>query len=470
MSTIARTASTASTAASVAGAELDAGAVARMAAAFAADPAARLARNAVVRAPAAKLALDHDVVAASPPTFSHRLDDWKATSQGKSGRCWLFAALNLLRAEAIGRMKVEQFEFSQAYLQFWDKLERANWFLESIIETAGAPVDDRTVAWLLDHPLDDGGQWNMFAALVRKHGLVPKSAMPETDSSGDTATMNRRLCHLLRVGAARIRELRGNGAPMEAARAAKRETLGAVHRVLCIHLGTPPDRFDWQWRDKDKSFHRDGESTPQEFAAQHGAGRIADLVCLVHDPRSTSPMNRVFTVRHLGNVVGGEPVRYLNVPVETLKELSVAAIEAGEPVWFGCDVGPMMDRDLGLWDAKLHDWEGLYGVRFGLDKARRLELHQTAMTHAMLFTGVDLVNGRSRRWRVENSWGETAGDAGFFTMNDSWFDEYVFEIAAPRERLPAPLLAALEEEPIVLPPWDPMGALAAADAAATRRG
>jgi bleomycin hydrolase len=430
---------------------------------FQSKPAYTLAQNAVTQVTVDDVALNRSVITSTDHTFSHVLDDWTCTNQKKSGRCWCFAGLNLFRVGAMKKMNLKDFEFSQNYTLFWDKFERANYFLEAIIETAVGErdVDDRTVAFLLDKPLEDGGQWNMFVNIVKKHGLVPKAAMPESQSSSDTQKMNGVLLHKLRDGAKTLRELRGRGAPMEALRAAKQEILKAIYRILCIHLGTPPAKFDWQWNDKDKAFHRDGEMTPQEFAANYIELKLDEYVCVVHDPRKSSPVNRTFTVEYLGNVVGGDRVVYLNVDINVMKDIAKRTIMDGEPVWFGCDVGKMMRRDLGVWDKDLFDFQTLYDTTFNLSKADRLTYHQTLMTHAMVFTGVDVVHDRARRWRVENSWGdENTGKKGFFVMNDSWFDEYMFEIAAKKSLLPPELIKALEQEPIVLPAWDPMGALA----------
>jgi bleomycin hydrolase len=425
-------------------------------------PASRLARNAVTQMSVDDVALNRAVVASTDHTFSHLLDDWAVTNQKKSGRCWMFAGLNLLRVGAMKKMNLKEFELSQNHTLFYDKLERANYFLEAIIETAERPVDDRTVAFLLERPLEDGGQWNMFVNIVKRHGLVPKAFMPETESSSNTRRMNTIVMAKLRQGAKELRDLRAGGAPKEALRAAKHEILKTVCRILCIHLGNPPERIDWQWNDQEKGFHRDGEMTPLEFARKYVELPLDEFVCLVHDPRETSPFGRTFTVKYLGNVVGGDIVRYLNVEIGLMKEVAMRTLMGGEPVWFGCDVGKMMRRDLGLWDADLFDYQGIYDTTFELDKAGRLQYHQTVMTHAMLFTGVDVVDGGPRRWRVENSWGDEIGRKGFFVMNDSWFDEHMFEIAARRSALPADLQAAIDLEPIVLPPWDPMGALARA--------
>lgn len=424
---------------------------------FDANPQNRLLQNAVTTTSITAVALDREVARQIDRSMSHRLDKWEATNQKKSGRCWMFAGLNLLRAGTMEKLGVGKFEFSQNHTLFWDKLERANFFLQSMADLADRPSDDRTISWLLGDVMGDGGQWNMFAALVKKHGLVPKQVMPETESSSNTGPMNKSLRSLLRQAARDLRAARDEAA----VRAVRDRTMQAAYRILAIHLGTPPAQFDWQWTDDDGTFHRDGTLTPTEFRDKYLTVDIDDYVCLVDDPRATSPRERTFTVDQLGNIVGGEPVRYLNVPADTLRELAAEAIKDGEPVWFGCDVGQQMEGELGVWDAHLFDTDAIYGTSYELDKAARLEFHETLMTHAMLLTGVDIGDdGHPRRWRVENSWGDEKADKGFWTMNDNWFGEYVFEIAARKDKLPRALREALETEPIVLPAWDPMGSLA----------
>ena len=427
---------------------------------FDSKPHNKYMQNAVTVTTINKLALNRAVVTGIDNSFSCKLDDWAVTNQKNSGRCWIFAGTNLLRVGAMKKMNLKEFEFSQSYVFFWDKIERANYFLESIIDTADRPDGDRTVDFLLSSPISDGGQWNMFISLIRKHGLVPKTAMPESESSSNSSGMNKFLKAKLREGAKRLRDMRAKGDSVEKLRKAKHNILAVIYRILSIHVGTPPERFDWQWRDKDNEFHRDGELTPQEFAERYVTPDLDEYVCLVHDPRPSSPFGRTFTVAYLGNVVGGEPVKYLNVDIDTMKKVAMRILLDGEPVWFGCDCGPQMARDIGLWDAHLFDYEGVYNTQFTLNKAARLIYHQSRMNHAMLFTGVDVVDGQPRRWRVENSWSDDSGKKGFFIMDDSWFDEYMFEIAARKSYLSEELQKALELEPIVLPPWDPMGSLA----------
>jgi len=425
---------------------------------FDAESSNKVAQNAVTNVQLPDLTLNRDLVQDIDDSFSTKLDDWKVTAQMRSGRCWLFATLNLLRVGAMKKMKLKNFEFSQAHIHFWDKFERANHLLEAIIETSDRPVDDRTIHFLLSDPIGDGGQWNMAMNLIRKHGLVPKSAYPESDSSSATRWMNAELKNILRSSACEIRAIVDGGGSIEEAREHKEKRVADIWNMLCIHLGTPPKTFNWQWRDKDDEFHRNGRMTPQQFAAEFVDIDWEDYVCIVNDPRNE--YYQTYTIDFLQNVAGGPPVVYLNVPNKEMKEITQKLLEDGMPVWMGCDVGKEMDRKRGLWDADLFDVEGLYGVEYGMDKADRLRHNQTMMTHAMLFTGVDVINGRPRRWRVENSWGDKTGQKGYYTMNDSWYDQYMFEIAAPTSYLNEKMLAGLEAEPVVLPAWDPMGSLA----------
>ncbi|MCL2464548.1 MAG: C1 family peptidase [Micrococcales bacterium] len=425
--------------------------------AFAGDKVARLVQNAVTRTSIDDIALDRSIVASIDTSMSTQLDTWKVANQKKSGRCWLFAGLNFLKQHVITGLDLEWFEFSQNYLHFYDKLEKSNWFLTSMIELADRPLDDRLVAHLLADPVGDGGQWDMFVSLVDKYGVVPQYAMPETESSSATQAMNRGLETLLRRGTRDVRDAAAAGRDADGVR---RAVLADVHRLLSIHLGTPPATFVWQWRDKDKAFGRGGEMTPQQFASHVIDVTLDDYVCVVNDPRATSPYGSMLTVDHLGNVVGGRPIAYLNAEADALRALVRRSLEDGRVCWFGCDVGKQFDRASGFWDAHLLDYEGAYGIDLQMTKAERMGLGESAMTHAMLFTGIDVLDDRIRRYRVENSWGDERSDKGFDTMNDSWFGEHVFELAVRRADLPPALLAALDTKPIVLPRWDPMGALA----------
>lgn len=424
------------------------------------DPTVRRARNAVTESGLDKSALDRDKVTTVHRSMSTKLDKWPVTNQKKSGRCWLFASLNLMRPGTMEKLGVKEFEFSQNYALFWDKFERSNYFLESMIELADEPLDSRTVQFMLSDVLGDGGQWDMLAAIYKRHGVVPKESMPETHASSNTARMNSQLALLLRRGALELRDMVADGKSTDQVEAAKADILRNVYQILTINLGVPPKEFDWQWEDSDGNFHRDGVMTPLEFLEKYVDIDLDDYVCLVDDPRREHPKNSTLTVDHLGNVVGGQPVLYLNVDVDVMKKSAADSLRSGEPVWFGCDVGQQSSRDAGLMVDELYAYGDTLGVDLTTTKEQRVLTGESLMTHAMLLVGVDEVNGKPRRWRVENSWGDEIGDKGFFTMDDDWFTEYVFEVVVKKSTLPPELQAALSEPPLVLPAWDPMGALA----------
>jgi bleomycin hydrolase len=432
--------------------------------AFEADPKNRLALNAVTRNPVNTVALNRIVVTSMTHTFSHLLKSNEITSQAASGRCWLFAGLNLFRVEAMKHLNIEKFELSQNYQMFWDKLEKANYFLESILNTLDEPVDGRLIMFLLQNPIQDGGQWDMFLNLVEKYGVLPKSFMPETESSSNTRWMSGLITAKLREDAAELRRMHASGASEQDLSERKLAMMCEVYRMLAIHLGEPPAEFAWQWRDKDDQFHRDGIITPQEFFKRYVHYDLDSLVCLINCPTSDKPFSKLYTVDYLGNVTGGHMIRYLNVENPIFKQAAKEMIVAGTPVWFGCDYGRGIERDLGILDTKVFDYDLTYNTTFNADKAERVEYGQSQMTHAMVFTGVDIdADGNPTQWRVENSHGDKVGDKGFLVMADRWFDEYMYEVVVEKRFVAPELLALLDTEPVHLHPWDPMGSLAIAE-------
>ena len=289
-------------------------------------PMYRMLQNAITQTTVDNIALNRDVINAVDHTFSHHLDEWGVTNQKGSGRCWIFAGLNLIRVGAMKKLKISNFEFSQNYVMFWDKFEKCNYFLEAIIETANRDIDDRTVNFLLSGPISDGGQWNMFVNVVKKYGLVPKVAMPETESSSSTGAMNRAIINKSRHASKQLREMFAAGAKPAELQAAKTETLSTLYRILAMHLGNPPDKFDWQWRNSKKKLRRECGMTPKRFAMKYVTVPLDEYVCIVHDPRKTSPLGRTFTVKYLGNVIGGTEVKYDDKEYKILSSDYIQAI------------------------------------------------------------------------------------------------------------------------------------------------
>ena len=395
------------------------------------------------------------------PVFSLDLTKDKVTNQKASGRCWMFAALNTFRHKMISSFQLEDFELSQAHTFFWDKYEKSNWFLEQVIATADQELTSRKVAFLLQTPQQDGGQWDMVVSLFEKYGVVPKSVYPESISSSNSRELNTYLNKLLRQDAQILRDLIHSGADSEVVASKKQELLQEIFNFLAISLGLPPREFDFAYRDKDNQFHSESGLTPQSFYKKYVDLQLDDYVSIINAPTTDKPYGKSYTVDMLGNVVGSRPVRYLNVPMDRLKELAIAQMKAGETVWFGSDVGQVSNRKAGILATDVYDFEASMDIHLTQDKAGRLDYAESLMTHAMVLTGVDLDEaGQPRKWKVENSWGDKVGTDGYFVASDAWMDEYTYQIVVRKEFLTADELAAYEAEPIVLAPWDPMGALA----------
>ena len=395
------------------------------------------------------------------PVFSLDLTKDKVSDQKASGRCWMFAALNTFRHKMIAGFQLEDFELSQAHTFFWDKYEKSNWFLEQMLATADQELTSRKVKFLLDTPQQDGGQWDMVVSLFEKYGVVPKSVYPESISSGNSRELNQILNKLLRQDAQILRELVAAGANLAELHAKKEELLQEVFNFLAMNLGLPPRQFDFSYRDKDNNFHSESGLTPQAFFKKYVDLKLDDYVSIINAPTADKPYGQSYTVEMLGNVVGSKPVRYLNVEMDRLKELAIAQMQAGETVWFGSDVGQSSNRKVGIMADGMYDFTSSMDIQLTQDKAGRLDYSESLMTHAMVLTGVDLdENGKAKKWKVENSWGEKVGNKGYFVASDSWMDEYTYQIVVRKEFLTEAELAAYEAEPIVLAPWDPMGALA----------
>lgn len=424
-------------------------------AAFLQQPQATTIQRAVMNNGINAVSEDPDVKTKLTNTFSLSLPTGKATDQKHSGRCWLFATLNTLRHEVATKLQLLDFEFSENYLSFWDRFEKANAFYEFVLATAKKPADSRVVTWLFDSPNDDGGQWDNAAALIKKYGLVPKSVMPETQASANTTEFSQVMGLRLRKDGIKLRQLVATNASQEDLARVKKHMLTVIYRLCATAFGTPVEKFDFTYRDKKQQFHRESGLTPQQFAAKYLPHSLTDYVTVINSP--DKPFNQLYTIPLETNVVGGQAVTMLNVDLKTMKALTLAQLKAGEPVWFGNDVLTQMDRKQGLLASRLYDYDTLFGADFQLSKKARLQYRQAVVSHAMTLSGVDLKAEQPQKWRVENSWGEKVGTKGYFAMADDWFDDYVYQVVIKRDLLPPALRTALKTTPVQLAPWDSMG-------------
>lgn len=389
--------------------------------------------------------------------FSLDLETLPVTNQKATGRCWIFAGLNVLREVAAKKYQVNNIEFSQNYLAFFDKFEKINFFIEAIDDFLDCDGDDRKLKHLLQMGIQDGGQWDMFVSLVNKYGIVIKEAMPETYQSSNSGLMNRVINFELRKYASEARELFKNKEVSKIAKL-KEEYLYKLYQFLVSSLGMPPVKFDYEYQDKEKNYHNLKDLNPLKFY-QDLAINLDDYVSVINSPTLDKPYLKNYTVEYLGNVVGGKLINHLNLPMERVVELIVKQLSDDEVVWFGSDVFFYGDREKGIWDDNQLDYS-LLELDFTMSKKDRLDYLQGQMNHAMIITGVNLEDNRPTKWKIANSWGDDKGKKGYYFMSQTWFLEHVYQAVINKKYLNEIEREVIKKTPILLKPWDPMGSLA----------
>lgn len=420
-----------------------------------------VAMNAATYNGVQKVARDVNALKDEPFAFNVDIKNGDVTNQKQSGRCWMFASMNVLRNIVIKKFNLENFELSQSYTLFWDKLERCNYYMEAVIEKANEPLEDRVMDYLMSDLLSDGGQWDMFVNIVKKYGLVPKYAYPESQTSSATVQLNKYLCKILRKYTTELRDAVQNEG-VKKARELKEEVLKDVYNVLTSTLGQMPEKFDVVLHDKDGKLIEDKGMDAHSFFDKYIGVEIDQYISLINSPTEDKPFNQTYTIKYLGNIIEGKIVKHLNLPIEELKKAAVKQLKDGYPVWFGCDVGrsSVVEDERAMLDTKAVDYEALFNVDLKLSKEDALDYGYSMMTHAMTFTGVQMNGNEPLRFKVENSWGEKFGYKGHFVMTSDWFDQYVYQVVVNKKYLPEKLRKAYEKKAKELSPWDPMGSLA----------
>ena len=394
----------------------------------------------------------------TPPDdhFTYRVPTKGITDQKKSGRCWLFTGFNVLRAQFIKDNNLGEFYFSHCYSFFWDQLEKANLFLEGILETRTLPITDRKVEWLFQHPINDGGQFTGISDNLLKYGVVPSDVMPETYSSNNTARLSSLIAKLLRQGGMELRSKAEQGATLAELRKNKETTLQAIYRLLCLNLGTPPTTFEYTLRDADGKVLSTKEYTPLSFYQEHvGVNLKDDYVMIMNDP--SQPYYETYAIEYDRHAWDGKDWTYLNLPMEEIKEMAIASLKEGNMMYYSCDVGKELNKESGLLTLGYDDYEAITGVPMTMTKGERIASFDSGSTHAMTLVAVDLdKSGKPTKWMVENSWGATAGHQGYLIMTDEWFDAYTFRLVVNKKYLTPRAKELQGKTPKLLPPWSPM--------------
>ena len=413
-------------------------------------------RNAIGNNDIRKLSLNQENLQGMDTHFSIKVDSKGITDQKSSGRCWLFTGLNVMRAKTLAEYGFQSFEFSQVYPFFWDQLEKANLFLQGIIDTGKSPMSDKTVEWLFQHPLSDGGTFTGVADIVSKYGLVPKEVMPETNSSENTSRMASLISLKLKEYGLQLRDRIAEGAKPAVLEKEKTAMLGNIYRMLVLNLGVPPTEFDYVRRDAKGNPMETEHHTPMSFLEKYGDKQLlTNYVMLMNDP--SREYYKCYEIDYDRHRYDGKNWTYVNLPVEDIKEMAIASLKDSTMMYFSCDVGKFLNSERGLLDVKNYDYESLMGTTFGMDKKQRIQTFSSGSSHAMTLMAVDLnKDGKPVKWMVENSWGAGTGYQGHLIMTDDWFNEYMFRLVVETKYVPAKVMELFKQKPIRLPAWDPM--------------
>lgn len=418
------------------------------------DPAERALHNSIVQN--GMVLANAELMTPPDDHFTYRVPTKGITDQQRSGRCWLFTGFNVLRAQFIKDNNLGEFYFSHCYSFFWDQLEKANLFLEGILETRTLPITDRKVEWLFQHPINDGGQFTGISDNLLKYGVVPSDVMPETYSSNNTARLSSLIAKLLRQGGMELRSKAQQGATLAELRKDKETTLQAIYRLLCLNLGTPPTTFEYTLRDADGKVLSTKEYTPLSFYQEHvGVNLKDDYVMIMNDP--SQPYYETYAIEYDRHAWDGKDWTYINLPMEEIKEMAIASLKEGNMMYYSCDVGKELNKESGLLTLGYDDYEAITGVPMTMTKGERIASFDSGSTHAMTLVAVDLdKSGKPTKWMVENSWGATAGHQGYLIMTDAWFDAYTFRLVVHKKYLTPRAKELQGKTPKLLPPWSPM--------------
>ena len=419
------------------------------------------AENAIANAIAANsidnLAQNRNNAAELDTYFSIETPKQTITDQKSSGRCWMFSGMNVLRANFAKRTDSLRVEFSQAYLFFYDQLEKANLFLQGVIDTGKKPIDDQRVQFFFKNPINDGGTFCGVADLAEKYGLVPKQVMPESYSSDNTSRMARLISSRLREDGLQRRKMVADGKKAADIEKAKTEMLSTVYRMLALTIGEPPTQFTYAHRNKDgKAVGEPKTYTPQEFFKEVVGDKLnGTFIMVMNDPRR--PYYKTYEVELDRHTYDGHNWKYLNLPMDDIEQMAIASLKDGRKLYSSYDVGKMLDRKRGYGDTENFDYGSLMGTTFGMNKAERISTFDSGSTHAMTLTAVDLdANGKAKKWKVENSWGASWGQQGCMIMSDRWFREYMFRLVVDKKYVSEELLKLNEQKPIMVMPEDPL--------------
>lgn len=412
-----------------------------------------IGRNALTQNSISKLIYVKEEEKNTQNNFTIDLDSLPVLNQGSSRRCWIYAGLEILRKHMIEQYNMEDFIFSSNYISFYDKLEKANFFIEIMAKSIDKDIDDREIEFMLRKGIRAGGYWQNFVNLVHKYGIVPEYIFPDTYSSSNTKELNELLSKYLRKFNIEIRKNNNN------INEKKEKALQDVYNILCNCQGVPPNKFDFEFKEKNNKYKIIKNITPLEFFNTYIKINLEQYHDVINYPSPNKPFNKTYSVKHLYNVLGYKEHLFLNLNYTRLEEMIIQQLKNGDIVYFSCDNGKYMNNEKGIWNDKQYDYENLFQIDLSMEKGEMLDSRECYFGHTMVITGIELENSGIKRFKIKNSWGKSETNSGYWIVTPSWMRKYLYQIVIKEEYMLKEEIELLNKEPIELNIWDSLAEL-----------
>lgn len=412
------------------------------------DKTNKMIENTITKNGLENACINRDVIIENQPVFNIELPESKRYNQQDSWKCWIYAGLNLIKHNIAKNlnMNVMDLELSNNYIAFFDKLEKSNNTYENIINTKDTSFDYIHKENIIKYCVSEGGYWNWFVAIINKYGILPYSYNPNTSESEIYEKIQYLYTEKVKKDVIKLIELKKIGADLNLLREEKNKFLQENYNLLCKILGEPITEFNYEYRDKNGEYTRIEHLTPVEFKSRFLSLEIDNFVTIGNMPMYNKEYYKIYKKKYLGNIYKNSYVTYLNLPIEDLKELTIKQLKDNIPVYMGAHVLKFSDKKSGILDTRLYNYESMLNLKT-LSKEEALNLYDISMHHIMTFTGVNLIDNKPQRWKIEDSYGDKEKVNGYYIMNDNFFNEFVLSVVIDKKYLSDKQLKLLEQEP-----------------------
>jgi len=421
-----------------------------------ADKTNKIIENSITKNGLENSCINRDIIIENQPVFNIELPESKRYDQQDSWRCWIYGGLNLIKHNIAQNLNVNvmDLELSNNHIAFFDKLEKSNNTYENIINIENIDFDYLHKESILKYCVSEGGYWEWFVSIVNKYGILPYAYNPNAVESTNYEKVEYLYTEKVKKDIIKLLDLKKNRTDINLLRKEKNKFLQENYILLCKILGEPVTEFNYEYKDKNGEYKRIEKLTPIEFKNKFLDLELENFVQIGNIPMYNKEYYKVYKKKYLGNIYQESYVKYINLPIGDLKELTIKQLKDGIPVYMGAHILKCRDEKSGILDSRLYNYEDTLNFKT-LSKEEALNLYDISMHHIMIFTGVNLINNKPQKWKIEDSYGDKEKVNGYYIMNDNFFDEFVLSVVIDKKYLTQKQLGLLKQEPIEFEIEDP---------------